>query len=144
MGEGMKRSVTLHVALSMALYLLPEPSISGELYIYEHNGSIIDWYVLGDKISATYNTPRSGVALAGISRGTKLFDGHYEGDRIVGTAFAFKAGCTPAPYEVIGRHKGKRIILTGPAPVRDGCKVVRHSATSPHASLVLIFSATHH
>ena len=122
------------------------PVSAGELYIYEHNGSVIDWYVLQDAVTATYSRPRPGLEAAGVKEGTILFEGVYEGDRIVGKAYAFKAGCAPAFYEVIGSEEEGRIILKGPAPVRasGSCKVVRYSATSPHAELVFIYSATHH
>ncbi len=129
-----------------AFLLLISPCLAGELHIYEHNGSVIDWYVVGDEITATYSVPRPGL---GIGQETILFRGSYEdSERITGTAYTFKNGCAPAPYNVIGRHEdgGKRIVLSGPAPVRarGGCSTTGYSAASPHARLVLTYSATHH
>jgi len=137
--------LTLTIFVLIALIVLsPKCSRAGELYIYEHNGSIIDWFVVGNRITATYETPRLGLAEAGIKPGTILFEGEYEGARIVGTAYTFKRGCRPAPYNVIGYEDRKRIILDGPVPVRSGCTVAGFSATRPNARLVLKYSATHH
>lgn len=130
----------------MACALLTQfgPAYAGELAVFEHNGSIIEWFVVGDTIKATYSQPRPGLAKSGVQPGATLFEGKYEGDRIVGKAFAFKGGCAPASYEVIGRHSDKQTVLNGPAPVRSGCSVTGYSANSPHARLVLSFSARHH
>jgi hypothetical protein len=139
-GGGMKQIIG---ALAVTLGSVTG-SGAGELSIFEHNGSVIEWFVVQDAITATYKVPRKGLAEAGVRPGAKLFEGTYEGNRIVGKAFAFKAGCTPASYDVIGYHKGERVHLSGPAPVRAGCSVTRYSASSPHARLVLTFSVHHH
>ncbi|MBD2745879.1 hypothetical protein IC232_04120 [Microvirga sp. BT688] len=122
------------------------PAAAGELYIYEHNLSVIDWFVVGDKIKATYSKPKASLAAAGVKEGAVLFEGDYEGNRIIGTAYAFKSGCAPAPYQVIGMEQGSQIVLRGPGPVRSktGCDVVGYSAKSPHAELKFNYSATHH
>lgn len=121
------------------------PAYAGELSVFEHNGSIIEWFVVGDTIKATYSLPRPGLAKSGVEPGATLFEGAYEGDRIVGKAFAFKSGCAPASYQVIGRHlDNKQTVLDGPAPLRSGCSVTGYSTNSPHAHLVLTFSARHH
>ncbi len=122
------------------------PTSAGELYIYEHNLSVIDWFVVGDKIKATYSKPKASLVAAGVKEGAVLFEGDYEGNRIIGTAYAFKSGCAPAPYQVIGMEQGSQIILRGPGPVRSksGCDVIGYSAKSPHAELTFQYSATHH
>ena len=119
---------------------------AGELHIYEHNHSVIDWVVVGDTIKATYSKPRPDLGAAGIKEGQILFDGVYEGERISGTAYAFKSGCSPAAYQVIGAEERGKIILRGPAPTRSrtDCRVTGYSATSPHAKLVFVYSSTHH
>jgi hypothetical protein len=129
-----------------AFLAMLSPCIAGELHIYEHNGSVIDWYVVGNEITATYSVPRPGLS---VRTEAVLFRGSYEdSERFIGTAYTFKTGCPPAPYNVIGQHEagGKRIVLRGPAPTRarQGCSITGYSATSPHARLVLTFSATHH
>jgi hypothetical protein len=74
-------------------------------------------------------------------RGTILFEGVRNGDRINGTAHTFKDGCAPAPYHVAGRIRlvgpgDGEIELAGPAPRRGrGCNVDGLTGSSPHASL---------
>jgi hypothetical protein len=131
----------------LAIFLSnPTQSLAGELYIYEHNLSVIHWFVVGNDIKTTYAKPKPSLAAAGVKEDTVLFEGIYEGNRIVGTAYAFKSGCAPAPYDVIGWEQGKEIILRGPGPVRSksGCDVIGYSAKSPHAELKFTYSATHH
>lgn len=138
----------MHRPFAIALFaaLLVGRASAGELSIYEHNGSVIDWFIVGDAITATYATPRPGLEDAGVERGATLFKGSYEGNRIVGRAYAFKAGCPAASYAVLGEHVGDRIVLRGPAPhrARNSCAVVGYLADSPHAQLVLKYSSTHH
>lgn len=128
------------------LIVTAAPVSAGSLDIYEHNGSVIDWFVVGDTIKATYSTPRQGLEGVGVRAGAVLFEGTYEGSRIVGRAFAFKAGCPPAGYDVIGEEAKGTIVLRGPAPHRapNSCAVKSYLANSPHARLVLTYSATHH
>jgi len=142
--ETRSRAAVLVVVLVM---MGLRPASAGELHIYEHNHSIVDWFIVGDNITVTYATPRSGLEESGVRSGTVLFKGYYEGERIEGTAYAFKAGCAPAPYDVIGsQDNAGNIILRGPGPLRGkvGCEVIGYSAKSPHAKLKFIYSATHH
>jgi Lytic transglycolase len=107
--------------------------------LYEHNGSVIGWSVLpSGEITATYDRPRPGLRGAGVQEGTVLFKGYDKDGRIVGIAYAFKQGCTPAPYDVTGHEKGERIVLRGAGPVwaPAGCRLVGYSIDSPHAELV--------
>lgn len=129
-----------------AFFVVSNVCHAGELHIYEHNRSVIDWVVVGDSIRATYSKPRPDLETAGIKEGQLLFDGVYEGERISGTAYAFKSGCSPAAYQVIGAEERGKIILRGPAPTRSrtDCRVTGYSATSPHAKLEFVYSSTHH
>lgn len=133
------------IAFVMLVWLCG-PAPAGELYIYEHNGSIIDWFVVGNNIKATYNKPRPGMMAAGVRENVLLFEGYYEGERIVGKAYAFKPRCAPLPYDVVGREeKNGDIVLRGPAPHWSrGCSPLGYSARSPNAVLLLRYSATHH
>jgi hypothetical protein len=139
----MKKRAILFLA---SLLPVAAPADAGELYIYEHNLSVIHWFVVGNDIKTTYAKPKPSLAPAGVKEDTVLFEGVYEGNRIVGTAYAFKAGCAPAPYDVIGWEQGNEIILRGPGPVRSrsGCDVIGYSAKSPHVELKFTYSATHH
>ena len=102
---------------------------------YTHNGSI----VLVDERAGEirYDDPRPGMRGA-VRKGTLLFKGTFAaGGPVSGTAYAFKAGCEPAPYAVTGTMKGSDIILRGMAPRRDpdSCAVTGVSASSGHAVL---------
>ena len=84
-----------------------------------HNGSqvlISEWK--NGTVEITYDAPRSGLPVA---RGTLLFRGVKDGDRYSGTAYTFKAGCSPASFAVTGVKDPDRemISLIGAAPHRD-------------------------
>ena len=125
------------------LPMLFSAALAGSIDIYEHNGSVIEWAVEGRNATARYSRPKDILVRAGISPGTVLFEGRYDDDRIVGTAFAFKPGCEPAGYEVAGTIDEQRIVLRGPGPKRDpnSCRVTGYSLDSPHAVLVFTFAA---
>ena len=61
-----------------------------------------------------------------------------EGGKLSGTAYAFKQGCPPAPYQVTGGYsEGSRdgdAAWGGAGP--EGCRVVGLSSKSPHSVLV--------
>lgn len=128
----------------IAFVLIPSFVKAGELHFYEHNSSVISWFVVNDSITAKYEMPRPGLLEAGVKSGTVLFEGRYEGDKIIGTAYAYKAGCAPAPYHVVGEEKAGVISLRGPGPLRNSCEVRGYSLTSPHSNLVFKYSSTHH
>ncbi|RDJ20312.1 hypothetical protein DWF00_20175 [Bosea caraganae] len=104
---------------------------------YDHNGSMMRMAFEYGLI--VYEDPKA--SLAGIAqKGTILFRGDpfTEGGRLRGTAVAFKKGCPPAEYPVTGTYSRDRrtVTLSGAGPVREGCKVVGYSTTSPHARLI--------
>jgi hypothetical protein len=87
-------------------------------------------------VEITYDHPRLGLPVAA---GTILFRGARDGARYSGTAYTFKAGCSPAPYAVTGMKDQKEmIIMTGAAPRRDlhSCDVIGESAQIAPAKLV--------
>jgi hypothetical protein len=139
----------MKVALPLALMIVAASTPAaraGELHIYEHNGSVTNWFYAGDQVRATYETPRPGLLQVGVRSGDVIFEGFDENGRITGSAYAFKKDCAPARYQVMGRQENGIIELVGPAPVRDpaGCSVLRYSLNSPHARLRFVYSATHH
>ncbi|MGU3420826.1 hypothetical protein [Methylobacterium sp. D54C] len=102
---------------------------------YTHNGSL----VLVDERAGEirYDDPRPGMRGV-VGQGTLLFKGTFAaGGPVSGTAYAFKAGCEPAPYAVTGTRKGSDIVLRGMAPRRapDDCAVTGMSASGGHAVL---------
>lgn len=121
--------------------MIATPAYAGDEATYLHNGSQMSVYSFQDEIYISYERPRAGLAVNGVRQGTRLFEGRYVGDRIVGTAFTFKQGCAPAPYRVSGFERGGTIVLNGAAPVRikGGCSVTGYSSSSGNARLVFTF-----
>ena len=60
--------------------------------------------------------------------------------RLAGTAYAFKAGCQPAPYAVNGVFRSTNIALAGASPTRDphSCTVTGYTSRSPNARLSFV------
>lgn len=127
-------------------FLVVGDATAGELDIYEHNGSVINWFVVNGEATATYSTLKPSLLGLGILEGSVVFKGFEEGNRVSGTAYTYRKGCAPAPYEVVGYFSGNDIILSGPAPVRakGSCKVIRYTLDSPNAKLLFRYSSTHH
>jgi hypothetical protein len=112
-----------------------------------HNGSWMSIMRSGQNLRILYDTPRSGMRKQGARRGTVLFRGRMTGNRIRGTAYTFKRGCQPASYNVSGRHFLNSggygtIVLTGAAPIRDGCEVVGYTRKSSNARLEFGWAGT--
>lgn len=143
--SGIVRGVFV-AALVFSSFILPNTGSAGQLDFYEHNGSVIAWFLAAGKVKATYETPRRGLQSVGVKEDSLLFEGFEESSRISGTAYAFKKGCKPAPYKVVGSNFGDIMVLTGPAPVRvkGKCTVERYTLDSPNAKLVFRYSGNHH
>ena len=76
---------------------------------------------------------------AGVVPGTLLFEGAVTDGQLVGTAFAFKRNCDPAPYAVSGPVVAPAVLtLVGPGPVRSGCSVSHLDPNSPHSELTFM------
>lgn len=129
------------VVASVAFAMTATPAFAGDEATFLHNGSRMSVYSFQDEIYISYERPRAGLSVNGVRQGTRLFEGKYVGDRIVGTAFTFKQGCAPAPYRVSGYERNGVIVLDGAAPVRakGGCSVTGYSSTSGNAHLVFTF-----
>lgn len=109
---------------------------------WDHNGSTIAWESDGNKRVAKYSEPRPGLSGL-VERGTVLFEGVRRGQRLVGTAYVFKRGCKPAPYEVTANLTSEReFVLTGSAPIFErgaGCSIDRYDPSHPNGTLVFSF-----
>lgn len=108
---------------------------------YSHNGSVVraSFYRNGS-VRIEYDELRKG--LPAELRGAVLFQGGIDHrGTVVGTAYTFKSGCSPAPYAVQGKlgRKGD-LTLTGDAPVRDAqtCDILRFTPQSPNAKLTFV------
>lgn len=98
-----------------------------------HNGSSVD--IFSDRIA--YDQPKASLRDV-VRPGTTLIEGRWNRDRFNGHAYAFKKGCPPARYAVIGRRADNGVmVFDGPGPVRAGCAVVGYDTKSPHAHLVV-------
>tara|TARA_R110002020_G_scaffold5971_7_gene24601 strand:+ start:1007 stop:1987 length:981 start_codon:yes stop_codon:yes gene_type:complete len=97
--------------------------------LFDHNGS--DVTIRPERGTIVYTDPKKSISGA-VSPGTLLFksdpwDPYDTEVTIRGTAYVFKKGCPPAPYQVTGRQDGwHTLVLKGAAPVRSktGCKVI--------------------
>jgi uncharacterized protein len=111
-------------------------NVPTETTVLGHNGSTIQMTKTGNVVEMRYSSVRSGLAApvgALLFRGTVTSSGHIEG-----TAYTFKRGCPPAPYQVSGQQTNKQIVLLGRAPVHDksSCDVVAYDPAAASASLV--------
>lgn len=108
---------------------------------YAHNGSVVraSFYKNGT-VRLEYDELRKG--LPEDLRGAVLFQGGIDHHgTVVGTAYTFKSGCSPAPYAVQGRLDRKGgLTLSGEAPVRDArsCDITGFTAKSPNARLTFV------
>jgi hypothetical protein len=112
---------------------------------YTHNGS----YMLVDERHGEIRYERPKPTIAGtVAPGTVLFRGTFsdiESDPtkgyakgiVKGTAYTFKKGCPPTPYEVEGTYESNVIRLSGNAPKRDknSCLILGTTNTGPHTVL---------
>ena len=134
--------------ITIAVALLASSSVTshaqfGQGLFWTHNGSWMTIYKTGSDITIEYQQPRKGLP---IGPNTTLFYGTIRGNRISGTAHTFRRGCPEAPYRVSGRLREngsvKSIVLSGAAPVRNGCKVTGYTKQSSNARLVFRFAGT--
>lgn len=116
-------------------------SVKARLPEFDHNGSLM--LVDHERGLIAYKTPKKSIR-GTIAPGTILFKGtawdQYETGRIIkGTAYLFKKGCAPAPYQVSGSlvNSWHTLVLRGAAPVRKkgSCVVESYSLNSPNAEL---------
>ena len=102
----------------------------------QHNGSGLQIFNgPHNHVEFRYANVREGLTAR---EGDVLFRGVMsEGGRVAGTAFVFKRGCPPAPYDVSGTQTASRIVLKGAAPVHepDSCNIARYDDSVASARL---------
>ena len=123
------------LAVMMAASILP---VRAGNSLWSHNGSTVLWQSSGQQRIVTYYNPRPGLP---VRAGTVLFEGMRQGNTMFGTAYVFRSGCAPAPYEVSGEIDPANqtlVVLYGAAPIRErgGCRVIRYSRNSGNSRLV--------
>jgi hypothetical protein len=107
---------------------------------YWHNGSIVEAsYSPDGAVRISYVDPKPD--LPAYLRGMTLFEGRFDGSgRLSGTAYTFKSGCVPAPYQVSGTAGPTSMTLAGASPRRDprSCAVLGYTFNSPNVRLNFI------
>jgi hypothetical protein len=114
----------------------PAVAPGDQVVTMDHNGSLMEIRTADMLVTITYARPRDGLAQAGVTPGTRLFQGAVVNGQLMGDAFAFKRGCAPAAYPVAGEiGAAGDLVLIGDGPVRSGCTVIRLDPASPHSRL---------
>lgn len=109
----------------------------------DHNGSVMRMETFpGGHTVIRYIRPRDGLQKADVVPGMIVFTGQQKDGKLTGKAYAFKAGCRPADYDVTGTaESATTIVLRGAGPQRRGCDVVGFKQDSPHSVLTFTFGA---
>lgn len=130
-------SVEVTTPASTKAEVVPLNSLAG--LPFDHNGS--EMVVDAAKGVIVYARPKASIA-GTVKPGTVLYRGRPwsldpRSVPIRGTAFVYKKGCAPAPYEVRGEYRGQAFNLSGAAPVRSktSCDITGVSTSSGNASL---------
>jgi hypothetical protein len=117
----------------------PPPERSRPLSLWAHNGSTVYLVAQGASREFHYEQPRVGITNEGARKGTLLFKGVSREGNYQGTAYIFKRGCRPAPYQVSGPilDDSRRVLMRGNAPkLNERCQVTGHTANRLEFTLV--------
>ena len=85
---------------------------------WDHNGSVMALYAVGDGRVFRYQEPRIGMRQEGVVSGAVRFEGTKTGNTYSGTAFVFSRRCGAHPFHVSGpaSEEEREIIMYGTAP----------------------------
>ena len=104
------------------------PRFGGDkVTFWNHDGSGMAWESRGPRRWVWYWNVRDGLAPTVVTRGTLLFEGTIEGDRMVGRARTFSRGCGETPYPVTGivAPDRERVVMRGARDRLDeACRTV--------------------
>jgi len=105
--------------------------------VWDHNGSQMLLQSSGDQRTISYLFPRPGISA---KPGQILFQGSKINNQYDGTAYTFRRGCQPAPYQVSGDvSSSARFVLRGASPRRSGCRIIGYSNKSGNSRLVFTY-----
>jgi len=105
--------------------------------VWDHNGSQMLLQSDGDQRIISYLFPRPGISA---QPGEVLFRGRNRASFYQGTAYTFRRGCEPAPYQVSGSiNSPTRIVLNGASPRRSGCQIIGYTNNSGNSRLVFTY-----
>jgi hypothetical protein len=107
------------------------PGLSQPTSIWNHNGSLMSLELAGNQVRVVYVQPRPGMIDAGARAGSQLFDGHLQGNHLIGFARIFVWQCGQFPYQVDGEvaNNGTYITLKGDAPLVERATCVLKGST---------------
>ncbi len=106
----------------------------------DFEGSRTHSQIEGIKVSIKYVSPRLELASSGVVPGSSVFEGSLlPNGGMGGLAYAYKAGCGPASYPVIGRPENGELVLWAMKSEWKGCELSR-SSTETDASVKLVFT----
>jgi hypothetical protein len=117
----------------------PPSERSRPLGLWAHNGSTVYLVAQGASREFHYEQPRAGITNEGARNGTLLFKGVSREGNYEGTAYIFKRGCRPTPYQVSGPilDDSRRVLMRGNAPkLNERCQVTGHTANRLEFTLV--------
>jgi len=105
--------------------------------VWDHNGSQMLLQSDGDQRTISYLFPRPGIPA---QPGDILFRGRNNGNFYQGTAYVFRRGCQPAPYQVSGDVSSRsRFVLRGASPRRSGCRIIGYTNNAGNSRLVFTY-----
>jgi hypothetical protein len=106
----------MHRTLPLVLVLGVVPAAAQERQV-SYEGAPMTALVRGDSIEIRYLNPPPNLRELGVTPGTPLLRGQWEGGIFTGDAFVFAPGCPPVPFPVRGMidNNGALLVL-GPAP----------------------------
>lgn len=123
-------------AVFAAFSLSGAPAGAGQS-IWNHNGSQMLLSSNGSQRVISYYVPRPGIS---VQPGQVLFRGKRTGNAYSGTAYLFRRGCPPAPYQVRGHVESeKKFVLFGRPPLRQGCQIIGYSSASANSVLTFTY-----
>lgn len=129
------------IRAALALWAGLSGAAQAEVWLYDHNGSVMRLEQAGSSFVVTYDTPAPVLRDLGVTPGTVLFSGSLDGpDYVSGMAWIFSRRCGDIDYFVYGPLRpGQDFTLTGAAPVRDGaCRIVDNSLDGPNGTLSFV------
>jgi hypothetical protein len=102
--------------MGVLLALLPAHAEPARRLI--HDGSPMTLSVTGDDLEISYLEVPAALREQGVTPGTPLVRGQWDGMIFTGQAFLFAAGCSPIAYPIRGVvDRANSLVVIGPAPV---------------------------
>lgn len=128
--------------LSCLIAILTPISVSAEETAWNYKGSLMKLVHTGNEVLIKYLHPKETLRKDGVQRGTILFQGTLQDDKILkGSLFAFREGCDPMSYDATGRFDPRSLLEnfeiegTGPQWTDKGCETKPADGTTAASKL---------